>query len=200
MAWRRSPRGAWRAVYDVSKALAAEFDYTPYGQAYTANDTVGITHRYTGHDWDSAAALYFAPYRFYNPKIARWMSRDPLGMVDGPNIYAYVNTNPITLVDPLGLTTVEDCDDEYWNVCVPKCRRMPNKTIADKAKRKLCWVGCMADYSACLASVAAERVCDIVREHPVECAVGTIVVIGAVTYIVVTGGAGACTLVPLVAL
>jgi RHS repeat-associated protein len=95
--------GSPRAVYDGSKALAAVFDYTPYGQAYAENDTVGITHRYTGHDWDATANLYFAPYRFYNPQLARWMSRDPLGMVDGPNVYKYVRGNPIRKRDPLGM-------------------------------------------------------------------------------------------------
>ena len=89
-------------MYSQAKALVAEVDYTPYGQAYTANDTIGVTHRYTGHDWDASANLYFAPYRFYNPQLARWMSRDPLGMVDGPNLYAYVSGRPITYVDPDG--------------------------------------------------------------------------------------------------
>jgi RHS repeat-associated protein len=95
----RSRVGSPRAVYSQAKALVAELDY---GQAYTANDTVGITHRYTGHDWDATAALYFAPYRFYNPQLARWMSRDPLGMVDGPNVYAYVRLNPINAMDREG--------------------------------------------------------------------------------------------------
>jgi RHS repeat-associated protein len=92
--------GSPRAVYDGSKALAAEFDF---GQAYAENDTVGITHRYTGHDWDATANLYFAPYRFYNPQLARWMSRDPLGMVDGPNEYAYVLGRPQSFADLSGL-------------------------------------------------------------------------------------------------
>src|SRR5690606_23697274 len=98
--------GSPRAVYDQAKALVTELDFTPYGQAYTANDTIGITHRYTGHDWDSATALYFAPYRFYKPQIARWMSRDPLGMVDGPNVYQYVSYSPIVLVDLMGTTVL----------------------------------------------------------------------------------------------
>jgi RHS repeat-associated protein len=51
----------------------------------------------------TGANLYFAPYRFYNPQLARWMSRDPLGMVDGPNVYAYVVGNPLSRIDPLGL-------------------------------------------------------------------------------------------------
>ncbi|HRJ10185.1 MAG TPA: RHS repeat-associated core domain-containing protein, partial [Prosthecobacter sp.] len=32
-----------------------------------------------------------------------WLSRDPAGFVDGPNLYAYVQQNPWTAFDPLGL-------------------------------------------------------------------------------------------------
>ncbi len=32
-----------------------------------------------------------------------WLSRDPAGFVDGPNVYAYVKQNPWTSFDPLGL-------------------------------------------------------------------------------------------------
>jgi len=33
----------------------------------------------------------------------RWNTRDPLGMVEGPNLYSYVRGNPASYVDPLGL-------------------------------------------------------------------------------------------------
>jgi len=41
--------------------------------------------------------------RYYNPTTGRWLKPDPLGMVDGPNMYAYVNNNPTNLIDPWGL-------------------------------------------------------------------------------------------------
>jgi hypothetical protein len=31
------------------------------------------------------------------------MTADPLGMIDGPNVYCYLNNNPINLLDPWGL-------------------------------------------------------------------------------------------------
>lgn len=116
--------GSPRAVYDGSKGLVAELNYTPYGEACTSHDTIGITHRYTGHHWDATAALYFAPYRFYSPQIARWMSRDPLGMVDGPNVLSYVLGNPIRLVDRLGLTVgYQECKDVYDD-CLAAAEKM----------------------------------------------------------------------------
>lgn len=36
---------------------------------------------------------------------ARWLSRDPIGEVDGPNLYSYVLNNPVNWIDPFGLET-----------------------------------------------------------------------------------------------
>ena len=35
----------------------------------------------------------------------RWTTPDPLGFVDGPNLYAYVHNNPLTHFDLYGLMT-----------------------------------------------------------------------------------------------
>ena len=58
---------------------------------------------FTGHQWDGESGLYYAPERYYSPFQARWTTRDPLGMVDGPNVYAYVRGNPVRFHDSLGL-------------------------------------------------------------------------------------------------
>lgn len=58
--------------------------------------------KFTGHDWDSASRLYYTAYRYYSPDANRWLTRDPLGMVDGPNVYAHVNNGPINWADPYG--------------------------------------------------------------------------------------------------
>jgi RHS repeat-associated protein len=58
---------------------------------------------YTGHEWDAGAKLHYAPYRFYIGLTMRWLSRDPLGLVAGPNQYSYVSLNPTSRTDQLGL-------------------------------------------------------------------------------------------------
>jgi RHS repeat-associated protein len=40
--------------------------------------------------------------RFYSPHLQRWINRDPLGPVNGPNLFAYVGNNPVNAVDPWG--------------------------------------------------------------------------------------------------
>jgi len=44
-------------------------------------------------------------FRYYDPVIGRYISRDPLGYKDGMNSYTYVHNNPINHIDPLGLWT-----------------------------------------------------------------------------------------------
>jgi len=41
--------------------------------------------------------------RYYDPKIGRFISEDPIPFVDGPNPYTYVGNDPVNFRDPLGL-------------------------------------------------------------------------------------------------
>ena len=55
-----------------------------------------------------------------DPKIGSWLTPDPLGFVDGPNVYAYVHNNPLTHIDPYGLRSEEperinNNHDSFWN-------------------------------------------------------------------------------------
>lgn len=47
--------------------------------------------------------LYHFDKREYDPSLGRWLTPDPLGFADGPNLYAYVHNCPLTFVDPEGL-------------------------------------------------------------------------------------------------
>ena len=47
--------------------------------------------------------------------MGRFVTPDPVGFSDGPNLYAYVHNSPMVLVDPYGLTAVEGEEDgEDW--------------------------------------------------------------------------------------
>jgi len=77
-------------------------EYSPYGDGFTNTGPTDITHRFTGHDWDSVTGMYFAPHRFLDSNSHRWINKDGLGMIDGTNMYSYVKHNPIIGIDPLG--------------------------------------------------------------------------------------------------
>jgi len=94
--------GSTRRLRDASKGNLGQYEYEPYGSDYVITGST-INHKFIGHEWDETSELYFAPYRCYSPSRASWISRDPLGMADGPNLYAYVNGQPTKFYDELGL-------------------------------------------------------------------------------------------------
>lgn len=44
--------------------------------------------------------------RNYMPKLARWASQDPLGIIGGTNLYAFSDQNPVNREDVSGLITI----------------------------------------------------------------------------------------------
>ena len=51
-------------------------------------------------------------FRYYDPEIGRYLTRDPIGYGDGLNVYIYVGNNPINGIDPQGLGVIHiDKDD-----------------------------------------------------------------------------------------
>lgn len=52
---------------------------------------------------DDESDLVYYGYRYYNPSIGRWLSRDPIEEDGGANIYGFIENSPANLIDPLGL-------------------------------------------------------------------------------------------------
>ncbi len=51
---------------------------------------------------DDGDGLYFMTTRHYMADLGRFIQRDTIGISGGLNLYAYVNSNPLTLNDPIG--------------------------------------------------------------------------------------------------
>ncbi|QDG52176.1 hypothetical protein FIV42_15940 [Persicimonas caeni] len=91
-----------RQVPDSSgKLFVNREEYRPYGE--TAFGSFEYKrYRFTGKEKDEESGLHYHSARYYAPWMARWTATDPLGMVDGPNLYVYVRGNPLRLIDPNG--------------------------------------------------------------------------------------------------
>ena len=50
--------------------------------------------------------MYYARARYYDPRLGRFLSTDPLGQGQGLNVYAYVDNDPLNNVDPIGLVDI----------------------------------------------------------------------------------------------
>jgi RHS repeat-associated protein len=58
--------------------------------------------RFQGQYYDTETRLHYSRYRFYDPAVGRFISKDPIGLVGGTNLYQY-SPNPVHWIDPLGL-------------------------------------------------------------------------------------------------
>jgi RHS repeat-associated protein len=85
-------------------AVAAHRVYGAYGNTASSSGSVDCAFGYTGKYSDPLTGLQFNTDRWYNAATGRWMSKDPLGLAAGPNVYRYAGNNPSNCTDPSGLT------------------------------------------------------------------------------------------------
>jgi RHS repeat-associated protein len=120
LAWYRHPDwlGSSRLASTPSRTVYYDGAYAPYGESYAESGTADPS--FTGQNQDTAPSGAYPLYDFmareYHPTWGRWLSPDPTGGdVTNPqslNRYAYVDNNPASLTDPLGL---DPCSDpEYY--------------------------------------------------------------------------------------
>jgi uncharacterized protein RhaS with RHS repeats len=55
-----------------------------------------------GSDGPEYASKYYRA-RYYDPKLGRFISEDPIGFAGGINFYSYASNSPTNRIDPLGL-------------------------------------------------------------------------------------------------
>lgn len=93
-------QGSIIASLDAASGTLTKAGFQPYGESGT---TAG-TFRYTGARIDAETnGLYDFRARIYSPLLGRFMQTDPSEAQGGRNLYAYVNNDPLNLVDLFGL-------------------------------------------------------------------------------------------------
>jgi RHS repeat-associated protein len=72
---------------------------------------------FAGMQYHAPSGLYLTKYRAYDPETGRWLSRDPIEEAR-VNLYAYVEGNPMSWIDPLGLPKTGPfygLSKKFWN-------------------------------------------------------------------------------------
>ena len=84
--------------------LAAEYAYDAFGNTiYEDGDMADVfPHRFSTKYYDAETDLYYYGYRYYSPRLGRWISRDPIEEEGGWNLYQCCLNNMIDGLDYLG--------------------------------------------------------------------------------------------------
>ena len=103
-------RGSTTAITDMTGAVTDTFVYAPYGELVGRTGTTRTPFLFNGRDgvMTDSNGLYYMRARYYNPDIKRFINQDVVAgsVLDGRSLnrYAYANGNPVSLVDPFGLS------------------------------------------------------------------------------------------------
>ncbi|MBK7708721.1 MAG: RHS domain-containing protein [Acidobacteria bacterium] len=92
--------GSTNALTDASGAILEQTAYDSFGNA---TNQLSTRYAFTGREFDNFTGLHYYRARFYDAKLGRFISEDPIGFAGGDvNLYAYVKNQALSLRDPTG--------------------------------------------------------------------------------------------------
>ena len=101
---------------DANNSIVARFEYDAWGNILSATSSVPALarnrYRFQGREWSAATGLANFRARWYDPVTGRWLSKDPIGLNGGLNLYACCGNDSINLYDPFGFSRILITDNE----------------------------------------------------------------------------------------
>ena len=103
-------RGSTAAITDINGNVTDTFEYDTYGNLVSRTGTSVVIFLYNGRDGvitDENGLIYMRA-RYYSPELRRFINADIIaGEISNTvtlNRYAYANGNPVSNIDPFGLS------------------------------------------------------------------------------------------------
>jgi RHS repeat-associated protein len=95
--------GSVTALADSAGGVQTQYTFEPFGGTTSSGSSSSNPLQFTGREND-VSGLYFYRYRYYNSRLQRFMSEDPLDFQGGSaDLYAYARNSPANVTDPFGL-------------------------------------------------------------------------------------------------
>ena len=103
----------WFTAYDGNGNIAATVDagtaavdfsceYSAFGENLDSSRAGDVPFGFSTKYEDVETGLLYYGFRYYEPRLGRWLSRDPIEEDGGLNLYGFVGNAPINRVDYLG--------------------------------------------------------------------------------------------------
>ena len=114
--YRKNVFGDIVGILNSNGVEVAKYAYDAWGHCLIQLDSSGIAtanpFRYRGYYYDSDLGLYYLKSRYYDAETGRFISPDSpkylaSEILNGLNLYAYCNNNPVMNIDPNG--------NAWWN-------------------------------------------------------------------------------------
>nr|WP_306815205.1 RHS repeat-associated core domain-containing protein [Limnobacter parvus] len=107
--------GTPREITNARAEVVWSSTFKTYGALALAHvNEVENPLRFQGQYYDSETGLHYNRHRYYDPNCGQFTTQDPIGLLGGMNAYQYA-PNPMTWVDPWGLSSKEECRVNLWN-------------------------------------------------------------------------------------
>jgi RHS repeat-associated protein len=98
--------GNSQQMTNFAGAIANSYVYMPFGMLIQEAETIPNRFKFIGEFgvFDEASDICYMNERFYDEETGRFLSEDPIRLSAGSiNLVAYVQNDPVSRIDPLGL-------------------------------------------------------------------------------------------------
>ena len=98
--------GSASLITNADGMLIQNLQYTPFGETFVdmRSGDFATPYRFTGKEQDCETGLYYYGARYYDSRLGRFLSVDPLASkFPSYSPYAYTFNNPIRFTDPTGM-------------------------------------------------------------------------------------------------
>ena len=136
---------------DADGHVVASYTYDAFGNTVAESGSMSsaFPFRFSTKYYDSESGLYYYGYRFYSPKLGRWLTRDPIEEAGGVNLYGFCGNEPSFRYDYRGLhaitdktTGVEDCGVIVYATHIGNALELD---LSNAKCRKVAFASCMSE-------------------------------------------------------
>jgi len=99
------------ALSGSSGSIVEQYVPDAFGRVQQYVSSLGNRFLFAGREYDAETGLFYCRARHYDPVLGRFIQADPIRLLGGLNLYSYCDNNPLSFLDPLGLSK----DGGFWN-------------------------------------------------------------------------------------